>query len=121
MPTIIISFTVPLNEALQIGDIACYSSVEPDGGFDTSSAFTKIGVVKGISQFDGTTSSITCSISSVTAPPTDTSFVFFKKSNKVNQAKVKGYYAKARFTNNTKSTNKAKLYSASAEVFTSSK
>lgn len=121
MPTIIISFTVPLNDALQIGDEAYYSPVVADGGFDTSPAFTKIGTVKGISQFDGTASSITCDITSVAIPPTPSSFVFFKKSNEVNQAKVKGYFAKARFRNNTESITKAKLYAASAEVFTSSK
>ena len=121
MPSITISFTVPLNEALQIGDEAYYSAIAESGGFDTSSSFKKLGDISAITQFNGTNSSITCEIPSSTAPPSAGSFIFFKKNNSVNQAKVKGYYALARFRNNNPAGEKAELYSTSAEIFGSSK
>ena len=122
MPSITISFTIPLNEALQIGDEACYSTTSTDaGGFDTSTSYTKLGVISAITQFNGTNSSITCEILSSTPPPVAGSFIFFQKNNSVNQAKVKGYYALARFKNNNPFYSKAELYSTSAEIFGSSK
>ena len=120
MPQIVISFTVPLNQALQIGDDAYYSTISEVAEFDTSSTNTKLGAIAAISQFNGTNSSITCEIESSTPPPTAGSFIFFKKNNQVNQAKVKGYYADCRFINNNLLEEKAELYCTSAEIFGSS-
>lgn len=120
MALITISFTVPLNEAIQIGDEAYYCNISESGGFDTSATYVKLGVIIDAGQ-TGSTWSITCNIESSTPPPTAGSFIFFKKNNSVNQAKVKGYYALARFKNDSALNDKAQLYSTSAEIFGSSK
>ena len=43
----------------------------------------------------------------------------FSKNNSVNLANLKGYYAKAKFENN--SSEKVELFAVSSEVFESSK
>jgi len=120
MALITISFTVPLNDALQIGDEAYYCNISESGGFDTSATYVKLGTITNAG-WTGTAYSITCNIESSTPPPTAGSFIFFKKNNSVNQAKVKGYYALARFKSNSLIGDKSQLYSTSAEIFGSSK
>ena len=126
MPDITIQVTRADYPSLQIGDTAYYSNVTNTAGFNTSSSFTKIGLVKGINNAtsldDGTeTTTLTCEISSSTAPPQSgsKSFMFFTKDNKVNLSSLLGYYASVKFKNN--SANPAELYSVSSEISESSK
>ena len=57
----------------------------------------------------------------LTTPPVnlEQSFVMFSKDNKANLTSLTGYYAKARFENNSK--EKAELFAVSSEIVVSSK
>ena len=52
-------------------------------------------------------------------PPTTVEYIFFQKNNIVNAGSVTGYYAEAKFRNN--STHPAEMFTASCEVTESSK
>tara|TARA_B100000902_G_C27208009_1_gene862742 strand:+ start:855 stop:1229 length:375 start_codon:yes stop_codon:yes gene_type:complete len=110
--------------SLQIGDTAYYSNITSSAGFSTSNSFTKIGLVKGISNAtaldDGTeTTTLTCEIDEDTVVPTTSDFIFFSKDNKVNLTSLLGYFASTKFVNT--STAKAELFSVGCEIAESSK
>jgi len=124
MATITIQVTRTDYPSLQIGDTAYYSNVTSTAGINTSSGFTKIGLVKGISNAtaldDGTeTTTLTCEIDESTVVPTTSDFIFFSKDNKVNLTSLLGYYASIKFKNN--STSKAEMFSIGCEISESSK
>ena len=112
------------NVSLNIGDTAYYSNATSTAGFNTSSSFTKIGLVKGINNAtsldDGTeTTTLTCEIDTTTPVPTTSDFIFFSKDNKVNLTSLLGYFASVKFKNN--STSKAEMFSIGCEIAESSK
>ena len=124
MPDITIQVTRTDYPSLQIGDTAYYSSTTSSAGFNTSNSFTKIGLVKGISNAtaldDGTeTTTLTCEIDDATPVPTTSNFIFFSKDNKVNLTSLLGYFASVKFKNN--STSKAEMFSIGCEIAESSK
>ena len=124
MPNITIQVTRSDYPSLQIGDTAYYSNITSTAGFSTSSSFTKIGLVKGISNAtaldDGTeTTTLTCEIDNSTPVPTTSNFIFFSKDNKVNLTSLLGYFASVKFKNN--STSKAEMFSIGCEIAESSK
>ena len=124
MPDITIQVTRKDYPSLQIGDTAYYSSTTSSAGFNTSNSFTKIGLVKGISNAtaldDGTeTTTLTCEIDDSTPVPTTSNFIFFSKDNKVNLTSLLGYFASTKFVNT--STAKAELFSVGCEIAESSK
>ena len=124
MPDITIQVTRTDYPSLQIGDTAYYSSTTSSAGFNTSNSFTKIGLVKGISNAtaldDGTeTTTLTCEIDEATVVPTTSDFIFFSKDNKVNLTSLLGYFASVKFINTSPS--KAELFSTSCEIAESSK
>tara|TARA_Y100000004_G_scaffold132316_1_gene149380 strand:+ start:179 stop:553 length:375 start_codon:yes stop_codon:yes gene_type:complete len=124
MPDITIQVTRADYPSLQIGDTAYYSNVTSTAGFNTSSSFTKIGLIKGINNAtsldDGTeTTTLTCEIDTTTPVPTTSDFIFFSKDNKVNLTSLLGYFASVKFKNN--STSKAEMFSIGCEIAESSK
>jgi hypothetical protein len=124
MPDITIQVTKTDYPSLQIGDTAYYSNVTNIAGFNTSSSFTKIGVIKGINNAtaldDGTeTTTLTCEIDTTTPVPGTNDFIFFSKDNKVNLTSLLGYFASIKFKNN--STSKAEIFAVSCEIAESSK
>ena len=123
MPEIAIQVTRTDYPSLQIGDTAYYSNVTSTAGFNTSSSFTKIGLIIGITPTtldDGTeTTTLTCEIDTTTPAPTTSDFIFFSKDNKVNLTSLLGYYASVKFKNN--STSKAEMFSIGCEIAESSK
>ena len=124
MPDITIQVKRTDYPSLQIGDTAYYSSTTSSAGFNTSNSFTKIGLVKGISNAtaldDGTeTTTLTCEIDDSTPVPTTSNFIFFSKDNKVNLTSLLGYFASTKFVNT--STAKAELFSVGCEIAESSK
>ena len=124
MPDITIQVTRTDYPSLQIGDMAYYSSTTSSAGFNTSNSFTKIGLVKGISNAtaldDGTeTTTLTCEIDDATPVPTTSNFIFFSKDNKVNLTSLLRYFASTKFVNT--SPTKAELFSVSCEIAESSK
>jgi len=124
MPDITIQVTRADYPSLQIGDTAYYSNITSTAGFNTSSSFTKIGLVKSINNAtaldDGTeTTTLTCEIDTTTPVPTTSDFIFFSKDNKVNLTSLLGYFASVKFKNN--STSKAEMFSIGCEIAESSK
>ena len=124
MPDITIQVPRTDYPSLQIGDTAYYSNVTSTAGINTSSSFTKIGLIKGINNTtsldNGTeTTTLTCEIDEATVVPTTSDFIFFSKDNKVNLTSLLGYYASVKFKNN--STEKAEMFATSCEVNESSK
>lgn len=124
MPDITIQVTRADYPSLQIGDTAYYSNVTSTAGFNTSSSFTKIGLIKSINNAtsldDGTeTITLTCEIDTTTPVPTTSDFIFFSKDNKVNLTSLLGYFASVKFKNN--STSKAEMFSIGCEIAESSK
>ena len=124
MATITIQVTRADYPSLQIGDTAYYSNVTSTAGININSGFTKIGLVKGLSNTtsldDGTeTTTLTCEIDTTTVIPTTSDFIFFSKDNKVNLTSLLGYFASVKFVNN--STTKAEMFATSCEINESSK
>ena len=124
MPDITIQVTRADYPSLQIGDTAYYSNVTSTAGINTSSGFTKIGLVKGLNNTtsldDGTeTTTLTCEIDTTTTVPTTSDFIFFSKDNKVNLTSLLGYFASVKFKNTSPS--KAELFSTGCEINESSK
>lgn len=121
LTTITLTFTFPLNVSVQVGDTAYYCNTTLVGAFNTSlqSDIIEIGEITDIIPWDGTISTIVCNIDTTTTPPTNNDFIMFSKDNKANLSSILGYFAKARFRNN--STDKAELFSVAAEIIESSK
>ena len=124
MPDITIQVPRTDYPSLQIGDSAYYSNVTSTAGINTSSSFTKIGLIKGINNTtsldNGTeTTTLTCEIDEATVVPTTSDFIFFSKDNIVNLTSLLGYYASVKFKNN--STSKAEMFSIGCEIAESSK
>ena len=124
MATITIQVTRADYPSLQIGDTAYYSNVTSTAGININSGFTKIGLVKGLSNTtsldDGTeTTTLTCEIDTTTVIPTTSDFIFFSKDNKVNLTSLLGYFASVKFVNNSRA--KAEMFTASCEINESSK
>jgi len=121
LTTITLTFTFPLNVSVQIGDTAYYCNTTLVGAFNTSlqSDIIEIGEITDIIPWDGIISTIVCNIDTATTPPTGNDFIMFSKDNKANLSSILGYFAKARFRNN--STDKAELFSVAAEIIESSK
>ena len=114
-----------INTSVQIGDIAYYSfNPTSKGGFDYSMLSTtkRLGKIVGGNSIGTpiTNNSITVEYdSSIISPPFTNAFISFAKDKKVNTSSLLGYYADAKFVNN--STKKAELFSVGSEIAESSK
>ena len=134
-----------MNVSAQVGDIAYYSTPvsigQKIGGFDHSKLSTtkKLGSIIGVNVVDqvvqipsplGTTATslepspyniniIVEYDPLVVDPPPMGSFISFVKEKKINTSSLLGYYADAKFIND--STKKAELFSVSSEIAESSK
>ena len=114
-------FQGDLNCSVQVGDTAYHVDQyeQPFNDFVTNNSDpVVIGVVVEI-KIVGDTFSIFVQESGPIDPPTESSFIFFSKENKVNISKLTGYYGKAEFKNNSQ--DKAELFAASCEIHESSK
>ena len=113
-----LTFDHPVNASLQIGDIVYYSTIIVNGGFSTvaPSATTEFGVVTNIDP-GGLIISVTYDNS--LSPPTTNDYLSFAKDKQVNSSSLVGYYAEAKFINNSK--EKAELFSVGSEISESSK
>jgi hypothetical protein len=122
MADIILTFTNDINTSVQVGDIAYYCNPDTIGGFDISttedSELFEIGPIIAV---DNSARTITCAPVNVTAytKPLMISFILFSKDNRVNMASPLGYYAQARFVNDSKV--KGEMFAAACEIFESSK
>jgi hypothetical protein len=128
MPNISLTFIMPINTSVQIGDTAYYcDNTLEEGGFTTAtqSSIQEIGPISNITSFVGplgtTQYVIVCSpdIASETNIPAANDFIMFSKDNAVNISSPTGYYAQAKFVN--KSIEKSEMFATACDVFESSK
>jgi len=124
---ITLTFQQELNSSLQIGDTIWYISninINQTGGYDVGNEekITKLGTVVEINnnpyQIIVSNSFTSATPQFITSNLTD-AFIMFSKDNGANLTSLKGYYANARFENNSK--KKAELFAVSSEIVESSK
>ena len=121
---ITLTFTNPLNHSLQQGDTVWYidgQDINQAGGYDVANNnnILKLGTVEEVSN-QYRAHQITISNSFIAGPPDLTNaFIMFSKNNSTNLTSLTGYYALAKFENNSK--EKAELYAVGSEVSISSK
>ena len=113
MPSITLTFDNPVQDSVQIGDIAYYTSTGTTGGFLTGGALVEMGSITAIGEF-----TITCNINASTTRPSANDFILFSKDNRVNMASITGYFAEINLTNN--STTAAEIFHVSGEIVISS-
>ena len=131
MATIDLRFSDSLNASLQVGDTVYFANTTTVGGFittldgnsQTDNPYTRIGIVKEITQASFTIK-VTIDPNTLTSAtiPTLTGnlpFIFFSKDNVVNMSTPLGYYAKVTLKNN--STTESELFSIGCDTFESSK
>jgi hypothetical protein len=109
MANITLTFTNPLPEGVQVGNIAWYlnttTNLEIEMGPITSISANPVSIV-----IDATVGVV---------PPTATDFIFYVQNPIGVVSSLKGYYAEAQFVN--ESTEYAELFSVGTEIFESSK
>ena len=124
MANVILNFSFPINVSVQIGDTAYYTPSTTSSSLGThihSNQNDIIHIVE-VTSIDRTNNIITCFWNpdpSNANPPSGDDFIMFSKDNKVNLSSLTGYYAKAKFVNNSK--EKSELFSVATEIYGSSK
>jgi len=121
-----LSFNNPVNASLQIGDVVYYSIITSSGTFATVLPSNTIlfGTVSDIST-DGLSIDVVYEDDADgdgivdVSPPGVNDYISFAKDKQVNSSSLVGYYAEAKFINNSK--EKAELFSVGSEVSESSK
>tara|TARA_R110002020_G_scaffold194731_4_gene395599 strand:+ start:6898 stop:7281 length:384 start_codon:yes stop_codon:yes gene_type:complete len=123
-----LEFNGELNQSLQKGDTAYYvSSLNSPGGFTTGSAANTIAFGT-VSDFDRTSIPRIVYVSVLDAdadgipditPPSAGDYIMFGKSNVINSSSLLGYYAEAKFVND--SIEKVELFSVGSQISESSK
>lgn len=121
MASITLTFSNQLNASCQVGDIAHAVTVVDSGGFSTNNTnnIVKIGEIREIVPFNGTSTTVICSTSQVDASNCNNKFILFSKNESINLSSILGYYAETKFV--CSDINKAELFSVGTEVFQSSK
>ena len=129
MPYIDIQFASPINASCQVGDEvykAVVTSQDSNNVFfqgDTS-GLTFVGTVHALINPMGLDPSSVIGITleyTTISPPTfiNDDFLIFNKAKAANTSGIKGYYAKAKFSNNSKT--HAELFAVGAVIQPSSK
>lgn len=116
---ITLKFEHPLNHSLQVGDTVWYTDLSPNGGYDTSATATKLGRVEEVSdQYQAHEIKVSNNVLTF-APALGNKYIMFSKDNRANLTSLLGYYAEAKFEND--STEKAELFAVNSEIVPSSK
>tara|TARA_Y100001937_G_scaffold16067_2_gene22270 strand:- start:534 stop:890 length:357 start_codon:yes stop_codon:yes gene_type:complete len=116
---ITLTFEHPLNHSLQVGDTVWYTEVSPSGGYDIAPTATKLGRVEEVSdQYQAHEIKVSNNVLT-TAPALNNKYIMFSKDNRANLTSLLGYYAEAKFEND--STEKVELFSVNSEIVPSSK
>ena len=104
MANTVLTFPVPLNTSLQVGDIVYYLT--------ENEVIKEIGPCVAI-----TNTTVECATTGDISELLNTSFIFFGKDNEINTSGLIGYYAKVKFVNET--TEYAELFAVNSEIFLS--
>jgi hypothetical protein len=124
MANITLSFTFSiqsLNDSLQVGDIIYYVRTDnptPSPTYDVGELndVQELGVLLEINEM---TNGFNLVVDSHLDTAIPIQYIMFAKEKKANTTSLAGYYAKAKFVNNSK--EKAELFSVSSEITESSK
>ena len=119
MASITITFSAPLNESCQVGDIAHAVSTSSTGGFDTGSGIATIGQIMEINKSAPAAPVIICDTILEDATNVSGKFILFSKDARVNMSSLLGYYAETKFVCTDQ--DKAELFSIGTDMFESSK
>ena len=109
MANITLTFSNPLPEGIQVGDIAWYLNT-------TTNVEVEMGPILSIGS---NPVSIVVDAPAGVASPTHSDFIFYAENPIGYLGQLKGYYAEAQFRNS--STSYAELFSVGSEIFESSK
>tara|TARA_R100001594_G_scaffold3326_3_gene12549 strand:- start:3886 stop:4269 length:384 start_codon:yes stop_codon:yes gene_type:complete len=123
--TLQFTFSNSLDASIQIGDMVYWTPTVTPG--TTLDAFSQanIGTVVEIGPITNISSGVAGNTVDVyhnmafQAPQNPTDYIFFVKDPRANNSSLLGYYAKARFENDSKI--EAELFAVSSEVFESSR
>tara|TARA_R100000995_G_C3442858_1_gene104201 strand:+ start:106 stop:495 length:390 start_codon:yes stop_codon:yes gene_type:complete len=129
MQIITLSLGGHLNESLQVGDMIYYTPTVSTGNFTTgsSSNLIQLGVVVSFTSNAGgfdidvlhdDTDGNNDGLPDIPLP-SGGEFIMFGKNPVINNSSVKGYYANAKFVNN--SNKKIEMFSVGSEISESSK
>ena len=111
------NFLTPINTSCQVGDMLYWlKTITGVGGFATgvTEDLVPLGQVKMIG-----VNSVTIAIEVVPTELVIGSYILFAKNKMINTSSLVGYFAEAKFVNN--SNKKIELFSVSSEVVESSK
>ena len=114
MPTLILTFTTPLNTSVQVGDTAYYCPVTANEC--TQASIIEMGPVTALDQL---LYKVSIDIIATVQNPGTSDFILFSKDASVNVSSLKGYYAETTFRNNA--TVPSELFAVSADTHESSK
>jgi len=120
---ITLNFSNTLNCSVSVGDSVYFTPISITGGYKVASTSTMqfLGTVVSVSdQYLSPVLVIknnTMSVAPMLIP--GQTFISFRKNNKANLTSLKGYYAEAKFENNSK--EKAELFAVGSEIVQSSK
>lgn len=114
MPTLVLTFTNPLNTSVQVGDTAYYCPVTANEC--TQASIVEMGPVTAINR---TTYVIDVDINPAVQNPGTSDFILFSKDAVANVSSLIGYFAKTTFRNNA--TVPSELFGVGADVHESSK
>jgi hypothetical protein len=117
MSTITVTINGGMNTSVQVGDMAYYCTPGSSGGFNTSTidSIAELGIIESI-----VGDVVTCTVGDLYINQLGTGvYVLFSKNGVINNGSLSGYYAKAKFEND--STIKSEIFAAACEVFESSK
>ncbi len=115
MASITLTFSNPIQDSVQKGDIIYYCNTSTVGTFNTASDIIKMGECTSLNL----PFSLTCSIPDDLARPDSNDFIMFSKDNRGNASTMTGYYAEVELSNNSET--HAEIFHVSTEAFESSK
>ena len=100
--------------SLQVGDVVYFQTPNTAGNFTTinTSTIEEFGTVSAITDF-------TLTVAPTVNTPSPGDYVLFAKNRLVNTSSLRGYFANAKFEND--SIELAELYAVSSEITESSK
>ena len=118
--SITLTFSAPLNESCQVGDMAYYIDTATSGGFTTDDGDGPklIGQIRQINNANSSTPSIICETILAGSFNEASKFILFSKDNKANLSSVLGYYAEVKLSNN--SSVASEMFSVGLDMFESS-
>ena len=114
MPTLVLTFTVPINTSVQVGDTAYYCPVTANEC--TQASIVEMGPITAINRSNYL---VSINIAATVANPGTSDFILFSKDAVANVSSLIGYFAKTTFRNNA--TVPSELFAVSADIHESSK